>query len=171
MRIDNFNLTIDHWIRELDRYDFDQLLAKPSADRWSLGQVYMHLIGNTGYYVEQVKICIATNDNHLEQASANASVMFSNNDFPDERIEGPPENLVTPQPESKEHLLRSMVKLKKEMNALGIRMTQSRFNGKTKHPGLHYFSAEQWVQFADMHLRHHLRQKTRLDDFLTTQKA
>ena len=27
--------------------------------------------------------------------------------------------------------------------------------GKTKHPGLNYFTAKEWLQFAEMHLRHH----------------
>jgi hypothetical protein len=35
--------------------------------------------------------------------------------------------------------------------------------GKAGHPGLGYFSAAEWLQFAEMHLRHHFRQKERLD--------
>ncbi|WP_198430832.1 DinB family protein, partial [Rhodococcus rhodochrous] len=32
------------YVRELDRYDMEQLTRKPSEDEWSLGQMYMHLI-------------------------------------------------------------------------------------------------------------------------------
>jgi hypothetical protein len=45
-------------------------------------------------------------------------------------------------------------------------ITQSPYKGKTKHPGLHYFNADEWLQFADMHFRHHVKQKKKIDDFL-----
>jgi len=43
---------------------------------------------------------------------------------------------------------------------------KSSFHGKSKHPGLGFFSASEWFQFAEMHLRHHLKQKERIDRFL-----
>ena len=52
------------------------------------------------------------------------------------------------------------------MNGQVILMTARKYKGKTKHPGLGYFSAEEWLQFAEMHFRHHLRQKKRIDEFL-----
>ncbi|MDB5279911.1 MAG: DinB family protein [Ferruginibacter sp.] len=52
------------------------------------------------------------------------------------------------------------------MNDLAARIAASKFKGKTKHPGLDYFSATEWLQFVDIHFRHHLRQKKRIDDFL-----
>jgi hypothetical protein len=55
------------------------------------------------------------------------------------------------------------------MSSAAIKITESPFGGKTKHPGLGYFSAHEWLQFADMHFRHHLRQKKRIDDFLERQ--
>jgi hypothetical protein len=38
--------------------------------------------------------------------------------------------------------------------------------GKTRHPGLLYFSALEWLRFAEMHMRHHFRQKKRIDEAL-----
>ncbi|MEJ7682628.1 MAG: hypothetical protein WKG06_33180 [Segetibacter sp.] len=58
------------------------MCAKPSPNSWSLGQVYMHLIDDTNYYIEQIKICVSTNDNVIEEASPGAKTMFLNNDFP-----------------------------------------------------------------------------------------
>jgi hypothetical protein len=51
MLIDYFNLIIDYWIDELDHYTFEQICRKPSPEGWSLGQLYMHLIENTNYYI------------------------------------------------------------------------------------------------------------------------
>lgn len=166
MLIDNFNHTIDIWIKELARYDFIHICSKPSPHSWSLGQMYLHLISDTKYYIEQIKICIATNDHATEEPSPDGKKMLSNNDFPDEALEGAPSNAHIPQPESKEQLLTELTSIKAEMNDLSIRMAESPFFGKTKHPGLNYFGASDWLQFADMHFRHHLRQKKRIDNYL-----
>jgi hypothetical protein len=40
--------------------------------------------------------------------------------------------------------------------------------GKSRHPGLGYFNAGEWLRFIEMHMRHHLRQKERIDAFLKT---
>jgi len=166
IRIDDFNHTIGIWIKELERYEFVHLCSKPSPHSWSLGQMYLHLITDTKFYIEQIKICITTNDHATEEPSPNGKAMLSNNDFPDEALEGAPSNAHIPQPESKEQLHKELIDIKAEMNDLAIRMAESPYHGKTKHPGLDYFGARDWLQFADMHFRHHLRQKKRIDNYL-----
>ena len=166
MKINDLDQSIDSWIKGLEQYDFIQLCAKPSPTSWSLGQVCMHLIENTNYYVDQIKMCVSTNDNIMGEASPEAKTMFLNNEFPDEVIEGPPENLDTPQPDNKEQLMRSLLNLKKDINHVEMLILNSPYRGKTKHPGLNYFDAREWFQFADMHFRHHLRQKKRIEMFL-----
>ena len=166
MLIEDFNRTIDTWINELEKYDLNQLLIKPSPNSWSLGQVYIHLITDTKFYADQIRICISNNNNVDEEASPFAKTMFLNNQFPDQMIEGAPSNSSLPQPDSKLQLLRSLMNLKGEMNEVGKLITQSIFKGKTKHPGLNYFNATEWLQLTEMHFRHHLRQKKRIDDFL-----
>ena len=168
MRIDDFNYTIDTWINALDQYSFARLCAKPAPGSWSLGQVMMHLAEDTNYYIEQIRICVSTNDNAGEEASPEAKAMFLNNDFPDAILEGAPSNAYISQPDNKEDLKSLLTHIKGEMNRLAILISASSYKGKTKHPGLHYFNAGEWLQFAGMHLRHHLRQKKRLDDFLSS---
>ncbi|MDI3322412.1 DinB family protein [Pinibacter soli] len=166
MHIDEFNHIIDYWITELNQYTFEQICAKPSDKSWSLGQLCMHLIENTDYYANQILICITNNDFMNEEAAAAAKNMFDNNDFPDKLIEGPTANALTMQPASKEQLHTDMLSLRIKMNEAAALMAKSNYKGKTKHPGLNYFSAGDWLQFAEMHFRHHLRQKTRIDIFL-----
>jgi hypothetical protein len=166
MLIENFNRTIDIWIRALEGYDFDQLTARPSPASWSIGQVYMHLLVDTSYYIEQIQVCVANNDQASEQPTSAGKIMLLNNDFPDEILEGAPANAYMPQPESKELLMADLLNLKTAMNNAATLISESSFHGKTQHPGLGYFSANEWLQFADMHLRHHLRQKKRIDTFL-----
>lgn len=101
-----------------------------------------------------------------EESSPGAKKLFLNNGFPDEKIEGAPGNDSIPQPGNKEDLMHCLLKLKEDMNAIKILITQSPYKGKTKHPGLNYFNADEWFRFADMHFRHHVKQKKRIDDFL-----
>ncbi|MES2372037.1 MAG: DinB family protein [Bacteroidota bacterium] len=156
---------INTWISELAHCSLERLRIKPPGS-WSLGQVYMHLVADTSFYIEQAKACLNSSDHLTEEASPIAQIMFSNNDFPDEIIEGAPSNAYIPQPESKEQLIKELLNLKEEINRVGVLISQTTVSGKTKHPGLGYFSAEEWLQFAGMHFRHHLRQKKRIDAFL-----
>jgi hypothetical protein len=84
----DFNHTLDSWIKSVEQYNFIQLCMKPSPTSWSLGKVCMHLMDNTDYYIEQIRICLSNDDNLLEEMSANAKTMFHNNDFPDAILEG-----------------------------------------------------------------------------------
>ncbi len=166
MTIEKFNQTIDIWIRGLSQYSFAQLCAKPSPGAWSLGQVYMHLISQTNYFVAQISICLTTNDHETEAVSPAANKMFLNNAFPNAIIEGPPSNADTPELFSKQQLEDDLMQLKSRMNAVAAGLGKSACYGKTKHPGLGYFNGAEWLQFAEMHLRHHFRQKERIDVFL-----
>ena len=170
MVIDRFNKTINRWMEALSKYDFSTLCTKPSPEHWSLGQVYMHLIENTNYFIEQAKTCATTDDNATEQCSEEAEEMFRKNSFPDALLDGPPENALTPQPESKEQVMNELLKIKSDAAQVHAMIQASQHYGKTKHPGLNYFSANEWIQFAEMHLRHHFRQKERIDAFLRINK-
>jgi hypothetical protein len=162
----NITVSIDIWLNALEQYDFSQIRAKPTPTSWSLGQVCMHLVNETNYYLGQIKVCVTTNDNSNEEATPIGKMMLLNNEFPDEIIEGPPSNFFTPQSDSKEDLVNKLVNLKDEISKAARLISESSFKGKTKHPGLNYFNASEWYQFAHMHFRHHLRQKKRIEDFL-----
>jgi len=159
------NQTITRWINDLDHYTLAELRQKPSPVSWSLGQVYFHLIDNTWYYLEEARICMNSDDYMHERPLPDGAAMLANNEFPDAIIEGPDTNVDIPQPGSKYQLKDSLLQIKKEISNLAILDLHNR-GGKTKHPGLGYFSANDWLQFADMHFRHHLKQKKRIDDFL-----
>ena len=166
MPIESFNNTLDEWINSLQRYNLKELLAKPSPTSWSLGQLYNHIINETSYYISRMDICISNNRNAGKEKTVEGKVMFRNNSFPDERLTGAPSNSRIPQPANKQALITRLMDLKKSMNARAALMKKSAYHGKSKHPGLNYFTASEWLQFADMHMRHHLRQKKRLDDYL-----
>lgn len=162
----NFEETINTWITSLSNLDLNALTTKSSAASWSMGQLYQHLINDTNFYIEQVKACLTSNENSDEEAAPFAKQLFQNNAFPDMQIEGAASNALIPQPASKEKLLAELGMIKLELNHLLIKVRQSEYNGKTQHPGLGYFNAEEWLQFTDIHFRHHLKQKNKIEAFL-----
>jgi hypothetical protein len=125
----------------------------------------MHLVNDTNWFIEQIKICVSNNDNVEETMLPFAKAMFLNNSFPDEKLANPA-NANMPQPASKENLRQLFNKLKNDMNTVATQIENSKSTGKTKHPGLLYFNANEWLQFSEMHLRHHLKQKTRIENIL-----
>jgi len=166
----DFSITIGIWLKDLQLYTFEQICRKPSKNNWSLGQVGMHLIKETDYFFEQVRTCAGIDDNQDKAKSMDAVIMFRNGQFPDEMIEGPPSNQNTPQPANIELLVSDFKRLKKEIETLESLIFKTTHEGKTEHPGLGHFNAKEWLQFAEMHFRHHLRQKKRIEDFLESKK-
>ncbi|MGG7664576.1 DinB family protein [Dyadobacter sp. BHUBP1] len=166
MRVKDYHHTIDIWLRSLEPYDIARLLAQPGPGAWSLGQVYMHILDETEFYFSQIKVCLASNDHAMEDCTSEAKAMLRNNAFPDAILEGPPSNAFVRQPASKQSLIDRLLQLKTIVAETDLLIAQSLFHGKAKHPGLHYLCAEEWFQFSEMHFRHHLRQKARIESFL-----
>jgi hypothetical protein len=164
--LEAFNQTIDTWIKFLDDYSLEELHRKPIAGSWSLGQVYMHIIEDTPWHIGQMREALATRENSGDEMHSNAVWMFENNQFPDMKIEGTATDENVGQPESKEELIQKLNEIKAEVNQLYHTNDFIASKGKTRHPGLLYFSALDWLKFTEMHMRHHLRQKKRIDEGL-----
>jgi hypothetical protein len=167
---EHFNQVLNKWISDLDQLSLAQLVINPSIDSWSMGQLYNHMLSETKHYFEQIRICLSTNDNMNEEASAEGKIMLYNDSFPDERIQGAPSHAPIPQPENTEQLRDGLIQLQNEMNSLTFEISQTNYQGKSRHPGLNYFSAAEWLQFAEMHFRHHEKQKLRIASFLNSGK-
>lgn len=161
-----FDATIQHWIEQLDGYTLDMLCRTPRKGSWSLGQVYIHLIDDTGWFAGQIKAALVSQVDGDKTMHPDARAMFDRNAFPDVQIEGPATDTYIPQPESKEELARQLQAVKAEVDSLFRDFDPAVSTGKTRHPGLHFFSPLEWLQFSEMHMRHHLRQKKRIDDAL-----
>ena len=164
-----FDGTIQQWIDELDKYTLEQLQRVPRAGSWSLGQVYVHIIDDTSWFVEQMEAALSGTADGDKAMHPDGRRMFELNGFPDVQIEGPATNTFIPQPASSAELAAKLTAIKTAVDRLfaGFGSAISAISvGKTKHPGLGYFNAVEWLQFAEMHMRHHLRQKQRIDTVL-----
>lgn len=164
--LQRFNETIDVLIDSLQGYSLENVRQQPQAGQWSLGQMYTHIVDDTTYFIEQMKAALATSDNSHESMHEDAKAMFARNAFPDIKIEGPATNTFIPQPENKERLTERLLAIRQTINILFTGIDESKLSGKTAHPGLLYFNALEWLQFAEMHMRHHFRQKERIEKTL-----
>jgi hypothetical protein len=128
--------------------------------------MYIHIIEDTNWFVRQIKTTLLTSDHAEEQMHENAKTMFRNNEFPDAALANPNNIPDDRQPKSKEELAQALIRIKEEVNELCRIYDLSSAKGKTLHPGLRWFTAAEWLRFADMHMRHHFRQKKRIDAML-----
>ena len=162
-----FNDTIQHWIDQLNNYSIDMLRQRPQTDAWSLGQVYIHIIEDTTFYLEQMQAALASKNRNAERSMrSRARAMFDDNEFPDMALENPFNDPDLRQPESMDELIQALLLIKAEANRLFHHIDLSTAKGKTEHPGFAFFDAFEWLQFGEMHMRHHLRQKRRIDEKL-----
>jgi hypothetical protein len=164
--LEQFNRTIDTWIKFLDDYSIETLLKKPIPDSWSLGQVYMHIIEDTPWHIGQMQEALYSEAGSDRDMHTNAKWMFTNNQFPDTKIEGASTVDSVPQPTTKEEIHQQLSSIRDDVNQLYRSADFLKSTGKTRHPGLLYFSALDWLRFTEMHMRHHLRQKNRIDEAL-----
>ena len=163
--INSFNNTILLWINALPAYSIEQLQRRPSAGEWSLGQVYQHIIDDTNFFVDQVHVCMSSNGNSDKEMHEDAKRIFANNSLPAMKLANPNNDINMPQPENKLVLAQQLATIRNEVNSFNI-LNLETCSSKAKHPGLGYFTALEWLQFAGMHMRHHLRQKEQIDKVL-----
>lgn len=169
MEITKFNETIDSWIAELGRFSIGQLKIIPDERSWSLGQLYNHLIEETNWYNGQIELTLG-NELHIEKGTSDtAKILFKRGSFEDKRFQGDPfisENVK--QPITVAQLKSELEHLKMKTNAIWEKIMNTSQFGKSEHPGLGYLNCYEWIQYSEMHLRHHLKQKKRIEDFLKT---
>lgn len=163
--INSLNTTILVWIRALNTYSLDVLQRRPSQYEWSLGQVYQHIIDDTNFFIEQAEASLTCNANSDETMHEDVRHMFANNSFPAMKLANPSNDINMPQPKSTLLLLQQLESIKHAVNGFNVHDIET-CTSKTRHPGLGYFTALEWLQFAEMHMRHHLRQKEHIDKML-----
>lgn len=164
--LDRFNDTIQKWIAFLDDYSEEMLLKKPANGSWSIGQVYVHLLEASRHFVRQMKAAVSSQENSDKESHPNIQAMLRNNAFPDILIKGPASNAGTQQPNSKEEIRTGLVTIREDVNRVYSANDFSGSTGKSEHPGFRFLTATEWLQVIEMHMRHHLRQKKRIDDEL-----
>lgn len=158
--LEAFEFQMTYWEKTLKEISLIQLVEKP-ADGWSMGQLYLHLISDTDWYFDQASLCFGNILNVSESMNEDGAKIFSNNSFPDVRIKNEQGDISQPVSISDLEIRFKNLRTKaKEINNKSVK--GETIYGKSKHPGFGYFTPLEWLQFAEMHMRHHMKQKSRI---------
>lgn len=164
-----------HYVQELDKYSLTELCRKPSENEWSLGQMYLHLPHSTlNLQLSLAEQCMALGGGSEEGGGKTEAghAVFEQGSFPPVRIQVPADLQYTPpQPESKEQLVAKLEEARRRMHEIGASLQgidPERLQRKATHPAVAFgaLNAVEWFTMVEMHYRHHLLQKERLDAFL-----
>lgn len=158
--LEAFDYQVNKWQKSLKEISWPQLVAKP-AEGWTLGQLYVHLLHDTAWYFAQADLCFGDTSNAAESMNKEGKRLFLNNSFPDIRIVNRGNEV--PLPSNILELEEGLEQLKAK--AATIFFEQNKKDavfGKSEHPGFGYLDPLDWLQFAEMHMRHHVKQKERI---------
>jgi hypothetical protein len=163
----NFVRTIGIWENALDEYSDVLFALKPGEESWSVGQVCQHLIGSTKRIFLVIDKCLIGDNNVQEQKTEAGEKAFATNILSEVKVKLPISIQATPpQPESRKTVKNEFWELKLNFEKIAGTIGESNAKGKEKHPVLGYLNAVEWLQTAEMHFRHHLKQKESIDSFL-----
>jgi hypothetical protein len=131
---------------------------------WSLGQMYNHLILAALDYLDKVEICAETDEEQTLGKTEAGEYLYKRGGFPLIKIKLPdgPENSPS-NSESKEDLMRGLDQVLQKMREWEEIIETINPNYKVKHDGFGWLNAQEWFDLMVMHFRHHLRQKSELE--------
>lgn len=162
-----FQKSVDRYIDELNQFSMEQLLAKPSEEEWSIGQMYVHLIRSAQYlHLRNVDQCITGSEAVLAGTGVkteNGKAVFELGSFPPIRIKVPASPQYTPQqPDNKEQLIAGLQDVAERMKRTEPALIQAPREHTVPHPNFGALNAAEWFLLVEMHYRHHFLQLERL---------
>lgn len=174
MNVSNQQLSIlslvDSYLETLKKIDENQFLFKKSDEIWSLCQLYEHIFdSNTKFFLRNCRKCLNEIDGQLGgDISSFGKSVIDNNSFPDIKIKYPEVfGELKLELKSMEFYRTYFSELVDEINTLSGSVMKSNPNYKRLHPAYFGFlNAEEWLQLAQIHMKHHLKQKLELESYL-----
>ncbi|MEH6937770.1 DinB family protein [Bacillus sp. JJ664] len=156
---------IETFKNALQNYSLEQLRYKSADGVWSICQMYDHLILVALEYLENVEACAVSKEEQKLGKSEFGGNLFKNGGFPPIKIRLPDELNAPPNnSDCNEVLLTRLEQVEKKMQYWQSTVDQINPNYKVKHGGFGWLNAREWFDLVDMHFRHHLRQKSELED-------
>ncbi|WP_342743300.1 DinB family protein [Metabacillus halosaccharovorans] len=165
-----FEHVAKYYIEELSKYSLDEFTRKPSESEWSLGQMYNHLIKGTLYlHLKAIEQCANANANASDGGNKTeiGELIFKEGTFPPIRVKGPDTPDFTPlNPTGKKEVKEGLLQIIEKMREIERKLSDIPASQKVQHRAMGHLNAEEYFQLIEMHFRHHLRQKERIDQFL-----
>ncbi|MGG0278520.1 DinB family protein [Bacillus pacificus] len=157
-----------YYMEELEKYSIEQFKIKPSAEEWSLGQMYNHLIASTYMQLDAIAKCRTELPSVTNKKTDMGEKVYMMGAFPDIKIKLPDHPGYTPEnPANKEDVQKQLLELITVVKDIEPTLSSIPRDCKVEHPGLGYLHAAEWFQLIFMHFAHHLRQKERLENAIS----
>lgn len=157
------------WRDALEQTSDDTLRAATAPGEWTLGQVYAHIVDATdGMVVPQIEKCLSVERTAAKKGKTLAGFfVFALGRIPPVRIRFQPIPGYAPkQPRDGASIRSSLDAMEARLLDLVARASSAPRDRRARHPLLGMLNAGEWLQFAQMHLHHHLRQRRRLEQLL-----
>jgi hypothetical protein len=166
--INSIQVVFDAYDSLFEVYNTEQFLTHPGKNQWSLAQVYNHLIHGAQESVDtQINKALQGSANSKKSKTFLGKVFFFLGSFPPIRAKLPASLKGTKNYPTKDMIDRKdLAKLRVDLMDQAQMLIQNPVTAKTKHPLFGYLTAAEWIEFIDMHFRHHLRQIKRIKKYL-----
>jgi hypothetical protein len=154
-----------YWLKELDFYGANQFKKKVSSTSWTIGQIYDHLlVYSQEVHLKAIQECLQSKDTTVnkEGKSLKGMIQFAIGGYLPLKHKSNPYK-EPGQPLSTEKVKDDFYRFLKVVYKVAKEIDYKKPAKKVKHPTLGYLSAEEWFQLIEMHFRHHVRQKKKLD--------
>ncbi len=166
---EDISYTLDTYKKGLESYSNVEFTIKPNAESWSLAQLYDHLsVSSQKFFLANVNRCIEQRGGQEGgDKTTNGEAMMKNGSFPDIKIKVPDVfKAIEIIPKSIEEYKSVLESIQNSVDSIFNVSTDINENYKTSHPVFGYLNAYEWYENLEMHLRHHLKQKVGLEEFL-----
>jgi hypothetical protein len=161
-----------YWISELDYYGKNQFKEKIKGEGWSIGQIYDHIVNGTyAFQLKKLNDClIRENGSNTGVKTFLGKIIFWYGSFFPFKTKGLPASAYIPdQPENPEKFKDEFYKFLKVVQKAAKEAGEAKLDYKTSHPTLGMLNAMEWLKLIEMHQRHHVMQKKRLDRTLRSE--
>jgi hypothetical protein len=170
--LSQLDTTIGYYLEQLQGVSEEQLTRQPAEDKWSIGQLYVHLIQATQFMsLRNIGLCQEGNSESITVGGMKSDTgvgVFQLGRFPDIKIHVPPSPQYSPmQPNNKEELAQGLHKIVERMKAVEPTLAGIPPEHSAPHPNLGDLNATEWFSMVEMHFRHHLKQLGSLQQFLS----
>lgn len=165
--LNDVNAVIDIWEEELNNYSDEEFGRITNVSQWTIGQLYQHLIIETRVLnLKNIKQSLSLQSENKPSKNIFGRLLFLVKTIPPYKfkIRDVKSNAIQ-QPSNIEAVRFHLKQLKANIQevAQSLKVTN---NAKTLHPFLGYLNAYEWFELIEIHFRHHLRQKSKIDKAL-----
>ncbi|WP_299441506.1 hypothetical protein [uncultured Aquimarina sp.] len=167
--IATFKKRSEKWYRDLQNYDQESLYHKPSSNQWSLAELYDHIIRVAKtYQLPNFHKCTENDTKKGKSKNSIAYLIFNLNIVPSRSIkmESFPPKIVsnfTPEIVERSLLENNFKEFILEILSNEVLIKQCDKAIRHNHPFFGMINAVEWFSLIEIHMRHHERQKKRLE--------